>query len=307
MYRNLLSFVILCCLLTACGISQSDYQTLVEENETLKEEITSLKDQLSSAANENTKLSAMVDELQNGSAILLAKAKNFYESNDFENALSTLDDLIEKHPAAEEASEAKNLKVEYEATKQRIEEERIAEEKRMEEERIAEEKRLEEEKAKRTAAATANMRTSHDEVKEVTFYYDKSTSQYVNVNEFSAYFGKEKDGAPSLRMRIRYTGDDWLFIESYIFKVDDETITYTPRYSNFVRDNSGGEVWEFVDMLVFSKEYSIIKKVINSKKTIIRHQGDVYYHDRTVTDKEKEALQRVLDAYEALGGKTKFL
>ncbi|WP_161627154.1 hypothetical protein [Paenibacillus alvei] len=44
----------------------------------------------------------------------------------------------------------------------------------------------------------------------------------------------------------------------------------------------------------------MIRAIIKSKKTIIRHEGDTYYDDRTITKKEKAALQNVLDAYDAL-------
>jgi hypothetical protein len=46
----------------------------------------------------------------------------------------------------------------------------------------------------------------------------------------------------------------------------------------------------------------MVKAIISSKKTVIRHQGNDHYADRVITAKEKQGLQDVLDVFEAFGG-----
>lgn len=67
-----------------------------------------------------------------------------------------------------------------------------------------------------------------------------------------------------------------------------------------------GDIWEWYDTEMDNRLYEIIKDVINSKVAKIRHNGKQYYKDRTISVKEKQGLQNILDAYEALGGSFNF-
>lgn len=58
--------------------------------------------------------------------------------------------------------------------------------------------------------------------------------------------------------------------------------------------------------LMDNRLYNIVKDVINSKAVKLRYNGKQYYKDRTISTKEKQGLQNILDAYEALGGNTNF-
>lgn len=151
-------------------------------------------------------------------------------------------------------------------------------------------------------AKLAKMNVKEDEVTGVTWYRDKSSTEYVDENSFHLYFGKKEDTGPSLRLRIQYEDEDWLFIDKYIIKTDNETFTIYADFGDVNRDNDGGRVWEWLDILVSSDDYKMIESIIASEKTIIRHEGNQYYDDRTLTKKEKDSLKNVIEAYEALGG-----
>lgn len=141
-------------------------------------------------------------------------------------------------------------------------------------------------------------------MREITWYYDKTTTQYADVNSFHLYMGKTKDRNPFLRLKIQYSADDWLFIESYMLKVDGKTYNISEdSYGEIKTDNGSGEIWEWLDRYVSASEYEIVKAVANSKSAKLRHNGKDYYKDRTITYKEKVALKNILNAYEALGGK----
>jgi hypothetical protein len=81
-----------CCLVfTSCssnGPSQEEYQQLKKENEVLTQQL---------------------DQCQNGSVHLLEGARILLKRRDFPNALSTLQDLLRRHPDSEEAKEARKL------------------------------------------------------------------------------------------------------------------------------------------------------------------------------------------------------
>lgn len=267
---SLISSLIL--LLTSCsGVSQKEYDSLKAENEKLKIEI---------------------EELKYGADKLLNQAKVYVESGNFVNAKTELQTLIEKHPASEQSAEAKILMTTVENG---IKKQKIAEEKAIAEKEQKEKERL--------ANATKKMKKEYDDVKDITWYKDKTSPSYVNYNGFYAYIGQANGGKPFLRLAIQYAADDWLFIESYIIKVDGITYTISENsYGEIKTDNGYGGIWEWLDRQVGSSEFQIIKAVANGKDVKIRFSGKDYYKDKTITEQQKLALRNVLDAYEALGG-----
>ncbi len=151
-------------------------------------------------------------------------------------------------------------------------------------------------------AALKKMRTQIDDIKGITWYYDKSTPKYDNTNNIHLYIGQEKTGNPWLRLRIRYSSSDWLFIESYNIKADSSVFTISTSYGDVERDNSSGSIWEWYDSNVDNNILVIVNSLIDAKNVKIRYNGQKYYNEKTVSQKEKRALKNVLDAYVALGG-----
>lgn len=151
-------------------------------------------------------------------------------------------------------------------------------------------------------SALSKMRISKDSVKDLKFYYDKSSPQYRNRNAFEIYVGQQSGSDPYLRFNIQYYGDDWLFIQSFFFNVDGETYEITPSYGEIERDNDS-QVWEWYDVNPSSENIEMIQKIIESKKTVMRIEGNQYYKDVTITQTQKTALKNVLIVYQGLGGK----
>ena len=273
MKKNVLQFLIISFLMTgliSCnGVSKNEYETLKTENEKLKQEI---------------------EDLKFGPDKLFAQAKTYLENKEFNKAKSELLTLVEKHPASQQANEGKHL---IELAENGIKEQKLAEEKAKAEKEKAEKERL--------ANATKKLRTKYDEMKGITWYYDKTTTQYNDRNSFHLYMGKKDNGKPWLRFRIQYKGDSWLFIESYIIKTDNNSYTINTSYGEVERDNGYGGIWEWYDTSMDNRLYNIVKDMIDSKSIKIRHNGKQYYRDRNITANEKQALKNMLDAYEALG------
>lgn len=256
------------------GVSQNEYDTLKAENEKLKQEI---------------------EDLKYGPAKLLSLAKVYLDNKDFNKGKSELQTLLDKHPSSQQAAEAKQLIV---IADNGIKEQKLEYEKDKNEKEKAEKERL--------ANATKKLRTKYDDIKGITWYYDKGTPQYTNYNSFHLYMGKEKTGKPWLRFRIQYTAEDWLFIQSYVIKTDNDSYTISTSYGEVETDNGSGDIWEWYDVPIDNRLYNIVKDVIRSKSVKLRHNGKQYYKDRTISEKEKQGLQNILDAYEALGGSTNF-
>jgi hypothetical protein len=149
--------------------------------------------------------------------------------------------------------------------------------------------------------ALSKMRIVKDDVKNLKFYYDKTSPKYVNANGFAIYAGQESGSDPYLYLKIQYFGSDWLFINSYFFNIDGETYEITPDYGQIEKDNDS-DVWEWYNEPATTGNIEMIQKIINSKKTVVRLQGTQYYKDVTITQTQKLALRNVLTVYQGLGG-----
>ncbi|WP_223068090.1 DivIVA domain-containing protein [Paenibacillus caui] len=289
MKRSIITVLFLClALTTACSnnpeadtpLSVSTSATpdpaLVKENQELKEKVEALTKELEEVKNEP------------GNLLKLAQDNAKEYPNTAKDKIKT---LLEKYPASAEAVTAKELLAEIE--KKEKEEAAI---------KVAEEAQAKAEEARKLKAALSNTRKQRDSVREIDWYYAKTSTEYADVNEAYIYIGKQEGSDPWIRFRIQYEGDDWLFINNYIFKVDGKTYTVTPGLTDVQRDNDVN-VWEWYDYGVTDSDIDMLRAIASSKKTVLRYEGDQYYKDRTITSAEKKAIQTALDAYTALGDK----
>lgn len=268
---NKLTLILLITILSGCGLPQSEVDKLKAEIETLKKE---------------------VDDCKNGADKLFGRASLFLDQKDFSKSKTELNNLIEKFPTSTEAKKGKELLAKIDSEIKKIEEQKKKEELAK---KKAEERQL--------TNATKNMRKNYDDMKEITWYQDKTSPRYSNYNGFYGYFGKSNTGSPFLRLKIQYAADDWLFIEKYIIKVDGVTYEIVEeKYGEIETDNGSGGIWEWLDRSVGKKELEIMKAVANGKQVKIRFIGKQYYKDKTITSTQKRALRNVLDAFEAMGG-----
>lgn len=207
------------------------------------------------------------------------RANSYFDDGYFNVAAMEYEDILIKYKGTEEAKEA--------------------------EVKLAEAKKLHalelEEKAAKKEKALSILRKEYDEMNDASFYYDKSSPESNKSNNMMLYFGhNDKKKEKWLRMRIKYTASDWLFINSYMIKTDNQTYTLSPSYGEVKTDHNGGSIWEWYDFNPSSDNISMIEDIINSETVKIRHTGKQYQKDREVSKKEKEALKNVLTAFELL-------
>lgn len=131
-----------------------------------------------------------------------------------------------------------------------------------------------------------------DEFKQVTFYKNYNNSYYSNA--VFVYLVEDKKGEINGRFKIEYSSDDWLFINNYTFLCDGEVYNYSPE-NDIVRDNSGGEIYEYSDQVYSPQINKIVKAIISSKVAKLRCNGDKYYDDRLITKSEKQKLKKMFE------------
>jgi hypothetical protein len=164
---------------------------------------------------------------------------------------------------------------------------------------LEEEQRAERARIAKNRSALKSLNIKTDKFNNIKFYTDRSTPYYANYSTFHLYIGKSEGEEPYLRFKVRYSDDDWLFVESTSINIDGE-VRDLDVGSDWDRDNGSGDIWEWVDVIATSSHLSLIEEVINSKSAVIRFYGSQYRDDRTITSTQKRALRNVLNAFEAL-------
>jgi len=105
----------------------------------------------------------------------------------------------------------------------------------------------------------------------------------------------------NLRFRIQYYAEDWLFFSKVQFSIDDKAYEFVPQ--NIETDNGSGNIWEWFDEGVTSYEKELIYALANAKNAKMKFIGRQYYDIKTISQQQIIDIKRVLELYNALGGK----
>lgn len=150
--------------------------------------------------------------------------------------------------------------------------------------------------AKEQKAKAKKMRKKYDKYEKTTWYYNSTFKHYNKSNNVSLYIGR-KEKHVWLRLRASYYGSDWIFFDSAKFSYGEEIATLLFSRSDVERDNSGGYVWEWID--IAAGDTDVLRAIAESPDASIRFAGK-YVHEHKLTKREKSAMLQVLDGYEAL-------
>lgn len=139
-----------------------------------------------------------------------------------------------------------------------------------------------------------DMNIDKDEVDYRFFIMPKGS---VLRSEAKLYIGFN-DRKKWLRFKVEYYDNDWLFVNSYKVAADD--YRWQSPKMDFERDHSSGSVWEWSDLAASEKHIEVAKALANSKKSIIRFQGDQYYSDKLIQDDQKEGINNILKLFKLM-------
>lgn len=155
----------------------------------------------------------------------------------------------------------------------------------------------------RAKTALAKLKSSYDRVEGITWYEPKTFEKYTDTRCFVLpYIGRKDSGYSWLRLRMNYTGDDWIFWTKITFVVDGEKYYKSFSYYDIERDNDT-EVWEYADISPTDADIEMLEKIVTSNETIVRFEGDNYRKDITISFADKTSIKQVLEAYDILSEK----
>ncbi len=258
-------------------------QMLKNDNQRLKKQVGDLESKL--------------NEVQFGAERMLVQAKVCIQSKDWTGAEDNLRRLLARHKTSSESIEAAELLVvaSEEAKKKRAEDEEQSA--AAEVERKKKEDQANKERQQKYLQATGNMRSDTDEVKRITWYRDKSTPKTPLGKCIYLYFGRQGDTVLGPRLCVQYRGDHWVFADKYVVRADEDVFDIVP--DRVSREAGYGAVWESSDQYVDSGLMEKVTKIIKSSKATLRFDGRDKVSDMTISTDEKQAMARVVFAYEA--------
>jgi len=158
------------------------------------------------------------------------------------------------------------------------------------------------------SALKNDMAIDRDSFTDETRYYYKGTyrtigSSLLAADRFRLYIiGKTN---PRLALNVMLYQDDWVFANSIQANIDGTvwTIATDSLFGDDIeRDNGSGYIWEYIYRYATDTDVSYMIQARESKKTVIRFQGDQGRSDFTVSSAMKIGIEKVLLAYLALGG-----
>jgi|GEM_PF-3771991 len=265
--------------------------TLAVRVTSLTTEIARLRHELETTRTELETAHAELEAFRYAPERLAAQIDDALSARAIDSARHYLDLLARYHPQAPERKEAE---AKLNALVARI----------AAEERAAEQRRLAAEKAarEREAKALRAMRKSTDDMRGLVFYQDPFSPRYVNLRSALYYYISHKPGSlPTLRARVIYKGDDWVFFNTVLVKVGDEVFRFTFDHFEVQRDNGYGDVWEWVDVLAIGDWMRLAQRLKEGPRNIrVRFEGRPYYREFTMHPDDVAAVRKVLDAYEYL-------
>ena len=137
--------------------------------------------------------------------------------------------------------------------------------------------------------------------KGITWYKPKSAPQYTNRNGIYLYFAVQEGKDMSLRFRVQYYADDWLFFKKIQFSIDDNAYEYIPSDTETDCGN-GGKIWEWFDEALTGSDQKLIYALTEAKSAKMKFIGRQYHDIKTITKNQITDMKRTLELYRAMGG-----
>lgn len=265
--KNFILTFSLVLIITSC-VSKNEYDKLVKEKENLIEEIKQLKTDLEIYRSSPSKLCANANQL--------LKEKKLDELKNIKEI------LLKYHP---ESEELKNI------------------EKYCNQLEILIKKEKKEEEIKRMQAVS-KLKKKYDDISGITWYENPYFVHYDDRNLTSIYIGK-KDQDIWLRLKMSYTGEDWIFFESAYLSYDGMTRNiFFNEYKEKESDHSGGNVWEWIDVEINESLLEYLREMVNGKSVKMRLSGK-YTKTRNLSSSEIKGIKDVILAYDVLKAEIK--
>lgn len=148
-------------------------------------------------------------------------------------------------------------------------------------------------------AVVGRLKKRVDSFSGYTYYSSPAEPAYANTRSYLLPYLAVKGQRVSLRVELHYTADRWLFVHEASLNIDGRIVKFDVPASAWKRDNRA-DIWEWVDIVADAGMRRLLHDVADSKKTIIRFNGQQYYDDIVVSERDKAAIRDILMAEDEL-------
>lgn len=218
-------------IVSSCGVSQTDYDKISNENKKLK--------------TENERLSSELDEFKNGAEVIIANVEKAYSAKDYLNARLLINKLYEKHPESPKNTEFKELLSKIEK-----------------EEAVEKQKKEAEEKEKRRLANLNN--TGMWSVKHYVDEFGEPTKQaYItNTSSIIGTFSNTATQNSDLKVDFLITNSSKISFQLYEYARNNPVKAYSSdSYRVQIQDKDGNRLkltaTNYSDRLTFDRSASL--------------------------------------------------
>ncbi|PIE15845.1 MAG: hypothetical protein CSA68_05485 [Rhodobacterales bacterium] len=125
-----------------------------------------------------------------------------------------------------------------------------------------------------------------------------SSPRYQDTRNYvTLYLLESSDGERRIELFVNYTSENgWLFIETAQISIDGKREPLP--ISRWFRDNDT-EIWEW-GSITGPAALDLGKRIADSKRTVIRFNGQQFYDDYIVSDRDKRIIREMLLAWDVL-------
>lgn len=109
-----------------------------------------------------------------------------------------------------------------------------------------------------------------------------------------------KEVNPRATATIKYSGDDWLFVNRYILLAGEHR--FESPVEDFQRDHDTG-VWEWRTIPLDDLQQKLVEAILQDGDAKIRFYGNQYYHDDSFGEADRRALMSMLELWKIIGSR----
>ncbi len=158
-----------------------------------------------------------------------------------------------------------------------------------------------------TEKLSKSLYKEHDDIENFDIYYWSKWPLSNQTSFILPYFCVSDNEIQPIRLLYTYYGSKWIFWDSIVYSVDGEVYkkSFDTTASRNVVTEIGTKstyVWELRDEIADAKEIELLKKSVSAKKAVYRFKGSDSQYDYQMSSyqNDREAITKVLDAYESL-------
>lgn len=132
-----------------------------------------------------------------------------------------------------------------------------------------------------------------------SWYRHPSSPRYQDTQSYvTLYVLESGSGKRSIEFFLNYTSrTGWLFVESAQINVDGKITNLPP--TKWLRDNDT-EIWEFAGYRDNPTLLELARQIAESDRAVVRFNGQQFYDDHVISQKEKTVIKDMLLAWEQM-------